>query len=48
MYADKETDAMRKAIAETDRRRAIQRRYNESTGSRRRRSSRASRTSRSS
>src|ERR1700742_777750 len=28
MYADKETDAMRKAIAETDRRRAIQRAYN--------------------
>ena len=32
MYADKETDAMRKAIAETDRRRAIQRAYNEEHG----------------
>ena len=29
MYADKETDAMRKAISETDRRRAIQVAYNE-------------------
>jgi excinuclease ABC subunit B len=29
MYADKETDAMRKAIGETDRRRAIQVAYNE-------------------
>ena len=29
MYADKETDAMRKAISETDRRRAIQLAYNE-------------------
>ena len=28
MYADKETDAMRKAISETDRRREIQRAYN--------------------
>src|SRR3954467_4195145 len=32
MYADKETDAMRTAIAETDRRRAIQRAYNERHG----------------
>src|SRR5689334_7519305 len=32
MYADKETEAMRKAIAETDRRRAIQRAYNEEHG----------------
>src|SRR3954471_23433412 len=32
MYADKETDAMRTAIAETDRRRAIQRAYNEQHG----------------
>ena len=32
MYADKETDAMRKAIGETDRRRAIQRAYNEEHG----------------
>ena len=32
MYADKETDAMRKAIAETDRRRAIQVAYNEEHG----------------
>ena len=32
MYADKETDAMRTAIAETDRRRAIQRAYNEEHG----------------
>ena len=32
MYADKETDAMRKAISETDRRRAIQRAYNEEHG----------------
>ena len=29
MYADKETEAMRTAIGETDRRRAIQRAYNE-------------------
>jgi excinuclease ABC subunit B len=32
MYADKETDAMRKAISETDRRRAIQLAYNEERG----------------
>jgi excinuclease ABC subunit B len=32
MYADKETAAMRAAIEETDRRRAIQRRYNEEHG----------------
>jgi excinuclease ABC subunit B len=32
MYADKETDAMRTAIAETDRRRSIQRAYNEEHG----------------
>src|SRR5207247_932927 len=32
MYADKETDAMRKAIAETERRRAIQVAYNEEHG----------------
>jgi excinuclease ABC subunit B len=32
MYADKETDAMRKAIAETDRRRAIQVAYNREHG----------------
>ena len=32
MYADKETDAMRTAIAETDRRRAIQVAYNEEHG----------------
>ena len=32
MYADKETDAMRKAISETDRRRAIQVAYNEEHG----------------
>jgi excinuclease ABC subunit B len=32
MYADKETDAMRKAITETDRRRTIQRAYNEEHG----------------
>jgi excinuclease ABC subunit B len=32
MYADKETDAMRKALAETDRRRAIQLAYNEEHG----------------
>lgn len=32
MYADKETEAMRRALAETDRRRAIQRAYNEEHG----------------
>ena len=32
MYADKETDAMRKSISETDRRRAIQVAYNEEHG----------------
>ncbi len=32
MYADKETDAMRTAISETDRRRAIQVAYNEENG----------------
>mgnify|MGYP002423036534 CR=1 FL=1 len=32
MYADKRTDAMRKAIDETDRRRAIQVAYNEEHG----------------
>jgi excinuclease ABC subunit B len=32
MYADKETDAMRKAISETDRRREIQVAYNEAHG----------------
>jgi excinuclease ABC subunit B len=32
MYADKETDAMRTAIGETDRRRAIQKAYNEEHG----------------
>src|SRR5207248_10234166 len=32
MYADKKTDAMRKAIQETDRRRAIQLAYNEEHG----------------
>jgi excinuclease ABC subunit B len=32
MYADKETDAMRKAISETDRRRGIQLAYNEEHG----------------
>jgi len=32
MYADKETDAMRAAIGETDRRRAIQLAYNEEHG----------------
>ena len=32
MYADKETDSMRKAIAETDRRREIQLAYNEEHG----------------
>jgi len=32
MYADKETEAMRRAIAETDRRRAIQVAYNEEHG----------------
>ena len=45
MYADKETAAMRAAIGETDRRRAIQVAYNRSTGSPRRRSSRGSPTS---
>jgi excinuclease ABC subunit B len=32
MYAEKTTDSMRRAIAETDRRREIQRRYNEEHG----------------
>jgi excinuclease ABC subunit B len=32
MYADRETDAMRQAIGETDRRRALQRAYNEAHG----------------
>jgi excinuclease ABC subunit B len=32
MYAEKVTDSMRRAIAETDRRREIQRRYNEAHG----------------
>ena len=32
MYADKETDAMRAALGETDRRRAIQLAYNEAHG----------------
>jgi excinuclease ABC subunit B len=32
MYADKETEAMRKAISETDRRRAIQLEYNREHG----------------
>src|SRR4029079_17084069 len=32
MYADKETDAMRKAISETNRRRAIQEAYNREHG----------------
>jgi excinuclease ABC subunit B len=32
MYADKQTEAMRKAIDETDRRRAIQRAYNDENG----------------
>ena len=32
MYADRETDAMRAAIAETDRRREIQLAYNEEHG----------------
>jgi excinuclease ABC subunit B len=32
MYADKQTEAMRKAIEETDRRRAIQREYNRARG----------------
>jgi len=32
MYADRETEAMRTAIAETERRRAIQRAYNEANG----------------
>ena len=32
MYADKETDAMRAALGETDRRRAIQLAYNEEHG----------------
>jgi len=32
LYADKMTDSMRKAIGETDRRRAIQRAYNEENG----------------
>jgi excinuclease ABC subunit B len=32
MYADKETEAMRRAIGETERRRAIQRAYNEEHG----------------
>ena len=32
MYADKETDAMRAAMSETDRRRAIQLAYNEEHG----------------
>src|SRR3712207_8631806 len=34
MYADKQTTAMQVAIAETDRRRAIQRAYNEAHGDR--------------
>ncbi len=32
MYADRETDAMRQAIGETDRRRALQKSYNEAHG----------------
>jgi excinuclease ABC subunit B len=32
LYADKMTDSMRRAIDETDRRREIQRRYNEENG----------------
>ena len=49
MYADKQTDAMRKAIDETDRRRAIQVAYNDGARDHaRRRSSRGSPTSRSS
>ena len=44
MYADRITESMRVAIDETNRRRAIQEQYNTTTGSSRRRSSRASAT----